>query len=141
MFHIAIALLAGLAQAVSIAAPWNGEPQWWLQLISLAILAWLVQQAQSWRQAAMLGWSFATAWLTGTFWWLYISMHVYGGMPAPIAAFAVLALAALLALYYAAACAASAALQKPGHLVRALVFASAWLLAELLRVTWFTGFP
>ena len=32
--------LAGLAQAASIAAPWNGQPLWWLQLLSLAALVW-----------------------------------------------------------------------------------------------------
>jgi hypothetical protein len=51
--------------------------------------------------APWLGWVFATAWLTGTFWWLFISMHVYGGLPAPLAVLAVLLLAAFLALYYA----------------------------------------
>ena len=136
-----IALLAGVAQALSIAAPWNGQPLWWLQLLSLAVLAWLAQGAGSWRRAGLLGWAFATAWLAGTFWWLFISMHVYGGLPSPLAVVAVLTLAALLALYYAAACAVFAALDRPPALVRALVFAAAWSLAELLRVTWFTGFP
>ena len=139
--HLAIALLAGLAQAVSIAAPWDGQPQWWLQLVSLAVLAWLVQQATSWKRAAVVGWAFGTAWLTGTWWWLYISMHVYGGLAAPLTAIAVVGLAASLASYYAAACAVFAALDKQAAWIRALVFASAWLLAELLRVTWFTGFP
>ena len=83
-----------------------GQPLWWLQLQSLAALAWLVQRQPSWRRAALLGWLFATAWLTGTFWWLFVSMHTYGGLAAPLAALAVLALAAFLALYYAAACAA-----------------------------------
>ncbi|MEO7392786.1 MAG: apolipoprotein N-acyltransferase [Ramlibacter sp.] len=138
---LVVALLAGLAQAMSIAAFWNGEPQWWLQLVALAVLAWLTQEASSWRRAGLLGWAFATAWLTGTFWWLYISIHVYGGMAAPMAAFAVVGLAAFLASYYAAACAVFAALDRYGPLVRALVFASAWLVAELMRVTWFTGFP
>ena len=137
----AIALVAGLGQAVSIAAPWNGQPLWWLQLLSLAGLAWLVQQAPSWRRAGLLGWTFATAWLAGTFWWLFISMHVYGGLPAPLAAFAVLALAGFLALYYAAACAAFALAGDTNGLLRAQAFAALWLLAELLRVTWFTGFP
>jgi apolipoprotein N-acyltransferase len=137
----AIALLAGLAQAASIAAPWSGQPLWWLQLLSLATLAWLAQQAPSWRRAALLGWTFATAWLAGTFWWLFISMHVYGGLASPLAAFAVLALAVLLGAYYAAACAIFAAVHRPNRLLRGLVFAALWLLAELLRVTWFTGFP
>ncbi len=137
----AIALLAGVAQALSIAAPWSGQPLWWLQLISLAALAWLVREAPSWRQAGLLGWIFGTAWLASTFWWLFISMHVYGGLPSPLAALAVLALAAFLALYYAAACAMAARLVGRNRLAGAFVFAAAWLLAELLRVTWFTGFP
>jgi apolipoprotein N-acyltransferase len=136
-----LALLAGLLQAASIAAPWDGQPLWWLQVLSLAVLAWLAQQAPSWRRAALLGWIFATAWLTGTFWWLFISMHVYGGLPAPLAVVAVLLLAMVLALYYAAACAVFALLDGPNRLLRGLVFAALWLLAELLRVTWFTGFP
>ncbi|HSV36496.1 MAG TPA: apolipoprotein N-acyltransferase [Ramlibacter sp.] len=137
----AIALAAGLGQAVSIAAPWNGQPLWWLQLLSLAALAWTVQQSGSWRRAALCGWLFAIAWLAGTFWWLFISMHTYGGLPAPLAAAAVVALAAALGLYYAAACALFALLHGGSRWLGALLFASAWLLAELLRVTWFTGFP
>jgi apolipoprotein N-acyltransferase len=137
----AVALLAGLAQAMSIAAPWNGQPQWWLQLLSLAMLAALVQRAGRAMHAGLLGWVFATAWLAGTFWWLFISMHVYGGLPAPLAAVAVLALAAFLASYYAAACAVFAALGGANTVLRALLFASLWLLAELARTTWFTGFP
>ena len=138
---LAIALLAGFAQAISIAAPWDGQPLWWLQLLSLAVLAWLAQQAATWQRAGLLGWVFAAAWLSGIFWWLFISMHRYGGLPAPLAAVAVLGLAGVLALYYAAATAAFAALDRPGPLLRTLLFAALWLLAELLRVTWFTGFP
>jgi len=137
----ALALLAGLAQAISIAAPWNGQPQWWLQLLSLAALAGLVQRAGGARRAALLGWVFAIAWLTAAFWWLFISMHVYGGLPAPLAVVAVLALAAFLGSYYAAASAAFIVLRGGGLAFRAALFASLWLLAELARTTWFTGFP
>ncbi len=137
----ALALLAGFAQAVSIAAPWDGQPLWWLQLLSLATLGWLAQRSASWQQAGLLGWAFATAWLTGVFWWLFISMHRYGGLPAPLAAIAVLGLAAFLSLYYAMAIAVFAALDRPNAIGRGLLFAALWLLAELLRVTWFTGFP
>jgi len=137
----ALALLAGLAQAMSIASPWNGQPQWWLQLLSLAALAGLVQRAGGASRAALVGWVFAIAWLAGIFWWLFISMHVYGGLPAPLAVVAVLALAAFLGSYYAAACAAFAMLGGTGAVLRAVLFASLWLLAELARTTWFTGFP
>jgi apolipoprotein N-acyltransferase len=136
-----IAIAGGLAQAASIAAPWNGQPQWWLQLLSLASLAALLQRTSSWKEAGALGWAFAAAWLTATFWWLFISMHVYGGLPSALAAFAVLALAAFLGLYYAAACAAFVGLRPAPAWLQSLVFAGGWLLAELLRATWFTGFP
>jgi apolipoprotein N-acyltransferase len=138
---VAMALVAGIAQALSIAAPWNGQPQWWLQPLSLAALAFILQRTATWKQAALAGWTFATAWLAATFWWLFISMHVYGGLPAPLAVLAVFALAALLALYYAAACALFAWLGRGGEWLRATLFAALWLLAELARVTLFTGFP
>ena len=138
---IALVLLAGLAHAMSIATPWNGQPLWWLQLLSLALLAWQVQRQNSWKRATLLGWAFATTWLTGTFWWLFISMHTYGGLPAPLAVLAVLGLAAFLGSYYAAACGAFRALACAGRAQSAIIFAALWLLAELLRVTWFTGFP
>jgi apolipoprotein N-acyltransferase len=141
MFRVALVLVAGLLQAASVAAPWNGQPQWWLQPLSLAALAWTVQQAPSWKQAGLLGWLFATAWLAGTFWWLYISMHVYGGLPSPLAGIAVLALAAFLGSYYAAACALFRRLDTGNPLLAAGLFAALWTLAELARVTWFTGFP
>lgn len=142
MLQFAVALVAGLFQAASVAAPWNGEPQWWLQLVSLAALVWAVQQARSWKHAGLLGWLFATAWLCGTFWWLYISMHTYGGLPSALAATAVLALAAFLSIYYAAACALFRRLDGTGNdLLRPLLFACLWTFAELARVTWFTGFP
>ncbi|MES3001766.1 MAG: apolipoprotein N-acyltransferase, partial [Pseudomonadota bacterium] len=135
------ALAAGLAQAASIAAPWDGQPVWWLQLSSLAILAATVQRAASWKLAALLGWTFATAWLCGTFWWLFISMHVYGGLASPLAALAVLGLAAFLASYYAGACGVYRALDGSHPVLRAFVFAGAWTFAELARTVWFTGFP
>ncbi len=135
------ALVAGLAQAASIASPWNGQPQWWLQLISLAALATLLRGEQRVLGAARLAWLFAVAWLAGTFWWLFISMHVYGGLPAPLAVAAVFALAAALGLYYALAGALFVRWRPAGALGGAVLFASLWLGAELLRATWFTGFP
>jgi apolipoprotein N-acyltransferase len=138
----AIALVAGIAQAVSIAAPWNGQPQWWLQLLSLAALADVIQRGLTWKLAGLAGWGFATAWLATTFWWLFISLHTYGGLPAPFAVLAVLGLAAFLASYYAAASAVFARL-GPGssEWLRGTLFAATWMLAELARVTLFTGFP
>jgi apolipoprotein N-acyltransferase len=115
-----------------------------LQLASLSVLVWQLAPALAARragQAAWLGWLFASAMLAGTFWWLFISMHFYGGLPAPLTVLAVLALAAALALYYALAAALYALLAPASALGRAVVFAGLWLLAELARVRIFTGFP
>ncbi len=139
--HAGLAVAAGAAQAASIAAPWNGQPQWWLQILSLAVLAGLLPLQATLRRAAALGWLFAIAWLAGTWWWLFISMHVHGGLPAPLAVIAVLLLAAGLGLYYALATSLAWRLGRDGPVLGAGVFGAAWLLAELMRGVWFTGFP
>ncbi len=145
--------LAGAAQAASVAMPGSGQAQGWLQVLSLTVLAaglariaHPVNRARSsGKQAAWVGGFFATAWLTGCFWWLYVSMHDVGGLPAPLAGLAVLALASALALYYAAACAVWVGLagkglrHRPG--LASALFAALWTLAELMRGRWLTGFP
>jgi apolipoprotein N-acyltransferase len=152
--------LAGAAQAASVAMPGSGQAQGWLQVLSLTVLAaGLVRIAHSTnqahspsissfsiQQAAWWGGIFATAWLAGCFWWLYVSMHDVGGLPAPLAVLAVLALAAALALYYAAAAAVWVALSRRGLLAQqpglaSALFAALWTLAELMRGRWLTGFP
>jgi apolipoprotein N-acyltransferase len=112
---------------------------WPLPLLTLAWLGWRLRGAAVGR-AALLGWCYGTAWLGAGVWWLYISMHRYGGLPAPLAALAVLCLSAALALYLSAACAAFAKWRR-GRASDAVLFASLWLLAELARGTVFTGFP
>ena len=68
-------LLAGAAQALSLAWPWArgqgdgplslvggyGRPLWWLQILSLAVLARALQTAQRPAQAAGRAMLFATA--------------------------------------------------------------------------------
>ncbi|WP_298429432.1 apolipoprotein N-acyltransferase [Ottowia sp.] len=136
-----LALCAGLAQAASLASPLDGEPLWWLQILSLALFAHVLLRAGGARRAALLGWLFATAWLAGTFWWLFISMHTYGGLAASLAVLAVLGLAAFLGSYYAAVSACFWVLAPASKALSAIVFAALWLLAELARGVWWTGFP
>ncbi|RZJ26589.1 MAG: apolipoprotein N-acyltransferase [Haliea sp.] len=138
---VALGMLAGWAQAVAVAAPWDGQPLWWLQLLSLALLVTQLEAAGSWQRAALVGWTFATTWLAATFWWLFISMHTYGGLAAPLAIAAILGLAAFLGSYYALVCGLFRALVRASRTQSAIFFAALWMLAELARVTWFTGFP
>jgi apolipoprotein N-acyltransferase len=93
------------------------------------------------RRAALLGWLYGAAWIGAGTWWLFISMHRYGGLPAPLAALAVAALASALALYLALAMAAFARWRSGRAWVDAPLFAACWLLAELARGVLFTGFP
>ena len=138
---------AGLVQSLSIAAPWNGQPLWWLQLVPMVFLVWQLQgirfgaAPRPTRHAFGFGWLFATVWLSGTFWRLFISLHTYGGLGAPLAVIAVLALAAALALYYALACGLFVRFAPSNRLAATLFFAALWTVAELLRGSWFTGFP
>lgn len=142
--------LAGLLQAASLAWPlvaWvppglaAGQPSGALQIASLAILAFALRHVHRVGQAVWRAWVFATAWLTGTFWWLFVSMHTYGGLPAALAVLAVLALAGALALYYGLAAGALARWAPRSRLWQGLLFAALWTLAELMRGRWFTGFP
>jgi len=132
-----IPLLAGAAHALAF----SHMGTWSMQLVALAVLAWCVHRAATARRAALLGWLFGTAWLAGGTWWLFISMHRYGGLPAWLAALAVLLLAGFLSLYLALAMAAYVRLAARTRLWPPLVFAAAWLLAELARGVLFTGFP
>ena len=71
----------------------------WLQFIGLVLLAAMVDRSTSPRQAAWQGWWFALAWLLASTWWLFISLHVYGGMHQFLAALAVVLLNAGVALF------------------------------------------
>lgn len=139
--HVAVVAAAGGAHALSLAWPWTGQPLWWLQLLALMVLAHMLHRTPSARHAFVLGWSFATAALVGTFWWLFIAMHTYGGLAAPLSALAVLALAAFLGSYYAGATGCFWLMRRYGRVPDALLFAALWLLAELARGTLWTGFP
>ena len=139
-WRMTLAVMAGSLHAVSMSWPTSGQPVWWLQLLALSVLAGMLRSSPGWRVAALLGWLFGTAWLVGTVSWLFTAMHTYGGLPSMLAALAVFALSALLALYYAAAAGLFVALSARNDAAAALVFAALWLVAELARGTWLTGF-
>jgi len=113
---------------------------WPGHLIAVALLAWRVDRASP-RRAFFLGLAFGTAWLCAGTWWMFVSMHRYGGLPAVLAALAVLGLSVFLSLYLAAALTLAARWRARAAWRRALVFTGGWLLAELARGVIFTGFP
>ena len=148
--RFALALLAGGAQAASLAWSFDfsiplmgvqqGQPIWWLQWLALSVLAALLLNTTDWRRGALLGWLFASAWLAATVGWTFIALHTYGGLPAPLAALAVLLFTGLMALFYAGAAGLFVWLAPSARMLQMLVFMALWLLAELARGTWLTGF-
>ncbi len=134
-------LLAGGLHGLSFAP----SHAWWLQILSLACLAAAAATVPA-RRAAYLGGVFGVGWLVSGFWWLYISMHQFGGLPPWMAAAAVVLLAAALSLYYALALWLWVRCRPRsdstwGLCLQALTWASCWLAAELARATFLTGFP
>jgi apolipoprotein N-acyltransferase len=112
-----------------------------LPLATLALLMLLWRRADSPRRAAVLGWWFGLGlFLTGVS-WVYVSLHTFGAMPLPLAAFFTLLFCAFLALFPAAVAYVSKVIRAPGSLDLALVIPAAWALSEWIRSWIFTGFP
>ena len=178
MWRLALSVAAGVVHGFSMAWPASvlgsglgvaGVSSGFLQCASLGVLAALLlsranQEANAWRQGALLSALFACSAMVATWGWLYVSMHRYGGLPPWLSALAVLLLAAALSLYFAAAGAVWVALFRrwmlSAHLndgrlndrrsampefkralAGLLLFAALWTLAELCRGQLLTGFP
>jgi apolipoprotein N-acyltransferase len=159
-----VLLLAGWAQSLSLAWPFGfelsfleiqqGKAVWWLQILAMAAFAHALLSAQTLKQSVIRSWLFSTAWLCGSVWWLYVSMHTYGGLPGWLAALAVLLLCGCMALFYVLVClifhqiTARTVKNDQNSTISgmftdyaAIIFAACWMLAEVARGTWLTGFP
>jgi apolipoprotein N-acyltransferase len=135
--RLALAGLCGAAHAFAF-APWHLP---WLQWLALAALFALALPLARARDAALTGFAFGLGWFGVGVSWVYVSMHVYGGMPALLAGVATTAFCAFLSLYPALALGAATAL-SPGRAPRALLaLPAAWAGAEWLRGVLLTGFP
>jgi apolipoprotein N-acyltransferase len=132
-------LLAALLGALH-SLPFVYTGAWPLQMAIVGVIVWRVASVGPAR-AASIGGVFGTAWLGAGTWWLFISLHRYGGLAAWMAVAAITLLSAFLSLYLAAAFAAFARWRDGCAWRDALLFAAGWLLAELARGVIFTGFP
>ncbi len=123
----------------------KGDAQAWLQCVGLVVIAYQLDRSHTVKQAFAKTWLFAFAWLLGCIWWLFISMHQYGGLHPVLAGLAVTLMASGLAIFYAIAGGVyHVALRQGigiGVLPRASLFAAVWGLAEMSRGTLWTGFP
>ena len=127
-----VALLIG-ALSVFGFAPYG---LFWLPWLTLAVLLYLWQQAATPAQVFKLGLAFGLGLYGFGIYWIYISLHIFGGMPWWFAGFATLCLCAFMALFPALA----------GYLakrLRYLLWAAPllWALSDWVRSWIFTGFP
>ena len=129
-----LALLLGAATTLSFAP----VGAWPIGLLALAGLFYLWRDGRP-GNAALTGFSFGLGLYGSGVSWVYISMHDYGAMPAPLAALATLLFAAYLALWPALAGFLQARLPARG--IPSLEIPAAWCLTEWLRGWIFTGFP
>jgi apolipoprotein N-acyltransferase len=134
-------LLAGACNVLAF-APFH---IWPLQILAQAWLFLQIARYPQSRRSFALGWIYGFGWTACGVYWLYISMHVYGGMVAWMAALAVALLAAFVGLYSGLALALASTLQRRWRCSDAvmllLLLPAFWTLTEWARGWIFTGFP
>src|SRR5687768_5485191 len=112
-----------------------------LSILTLAALLLLWRGAESPRRAAAIGWWFGLGFFLAGVSWVYVSLHTFGSMPAPLAAFFTFVFCAFLALFPASAAFVFCAVRAPTWMKLVLVAPAAWILTEWVRGWIFTGFP
>lgn len=108
----------------------------WLPWLTMAGLLWLWHQSTTPTQVFKLGLAFGLGFYSFGIYWIYISLHTFGGMPWWFAGFCTFCLCAFMALFPALA----------GYLSKrlgALLWAAPilWALSDWVRSWIFTGFP
>jgi len=140
IIHHSSFIIAFFLGALTVAgyAPFYFYP---LPVVTLAGLFYLWSQAATARAAAVAGFAFGLGFFLFGVSWVYVSLHDFGSMPAPLAATATFLFCAFLALLPAAAGYATAR-PRASHAARyGLLAPAAWTLAEWTRGWIFTGFP
>lgn len=136
--HGALWQRAGLALLLGIVSVFGFAPfyQVWLPWISLAVLLLLWHQAATDKQVFQLGFVFGLGFYCFGIYWIYISLHDFGGMPWWFAGFSTFCLCAFMALFPALA---GWLAKRSGRLLWAApIF---WALSDWVRSWIFTGFP
>lgn len=133
-------VIAATLGAITVAgyAPFYLFP---LPLLTFAALFLLWQRAASARDAALLGFAFGLGWFGAGVSWVYISLNIFGAMPAPLAAAATLLFCAYLALHPAIVGYLSRRFAIPSALNWIVFVPAVFTLLEWLRGWVFTGFP
>jgi len=131
------AFLLGAATVLGF-APFGLAP---VPIFTAAGLLWLWQGISVPRRAAAAGFAFGLGLFLAGVSWVYVSLHQFGAMPAPLAAIATGLFCAFLALFPALVAYLQARTDRPAAIKQLLLIPALWTLAEWLRDWIFTGFP
>jgi apolipoprotein N-acyltransferase len=132
-----INLVAGTL-AVAGFAPFD---LWPLPLLSLAVLFAGMLRTRSTRAGFLIGFVWGLGFFIGGVSWVFVSLSVYGGMAAWLAALATFLFCAVLALFPAAVGALQARWRVSPTLRLLLLIPLLWGVTEWVRGWLFTGFP
>ena len=117
--------------------PYNMAP---LVFLILPILIWVVDRAPSVRAAFVRGWFFGFGLFIKAMSWVGHSFTMQDEVPEWLAPIAVIALSIVLAAFKGLAFVIAKRLIVPGPM-RIVSFSCAWLIAEMLQGSLFTGLP
>ncbi|MDP3743434.1 MAG: apolipoprotein N-acyltransferase [Methylotenera sp.] len=110
-------------------------------IISLIGLCYFWYVSDSTKQAALAGFAYGLGLFGAGIYWIYISLHTFGGMPSLMAGFSTFALAAFMALFPAAVGALSKRISNNSHEAMIIAIPVFWALSDWVRSWIFTGFP
>jgi apolipoprotein N-acyltransferase len=124
---------------------------WWpLILVSVGALFWAWSRAANAREAALIGFVWGLGLFLAGVSWLYVALHVYGNMPAPMAAVSIFLFCCYLSLFPMLAGIVVVKLRGKTQVSQQssvslisllLVMPASFVAFEMLRGWFMTGFP
>ena len=114
---------------------------WPVPIFALAIVFAVWERSATARQAALSGFAFGLGFFLAGVSWIYVSLHVYGAMPAVLAAVATFLFCAFIALAPALAGWLTVRFGRDDTTARLAIAPAAFMACEWIRGWIFTGFP
>lgn len=143
--RVCLALLLSAVLQVAIFPVAGPLPTWraglsWFALVPLLwALLGLMRDASAWQVVAA-GYATGVLWYLGTCYWVYSTMHVYGGLAAPVAVLVMILFCLYLGLYHALFAGLLALVRRRGVAWALVASPFLWVAVELARAR-VTSFP